>query len=217
MDTKKMTQEQISAFADGELADGHVDLALAALRQETGRATWDVYHQINDVLCSDDLSCALSPGFSARFAARLASEPTVIAPAISQRFMIENHEEASDRLRLGRAMPVGAKLRRFAIPGMAAVAAAMAGLVFFSAPQLMVAKHEPSVTGANVPVLVAAVTQSQGGASQEFNVKIGAQDGVMLRDSNIDDYLSAHQRFSPSVYRTAQYARSATFMTDSEK
>jgi sigma-E factor negative regulatory protein RseA len=39
----------------------------------------------------------------------------------------------------------------------------------------------------------------------------------MLRDPDIDDYLLAHQRFSPSVYSTAQYARSATFATDTEK
>jgi sigma-E factor negative regulatory protein RseA len=38
-----------------------------------------------------------------------------------------------------------------------------------------------------------------------------------LRDPGIDDYLLAHQRFSPSVYSTAQYARSATFVNDSNK
>lgn len=217
MDTKEMTQEQISAFTDGELTIEHVDIALTALRQEAGRASWDVYQQISDVLHSDDLPCTMSSDFSARFAARLAAEPTMIAPAISRRSIIEDQEEVDARLKHGRAMPAGTKLRRFAIPGMATAAAAVAGLAFFAAPQLMVAKHEPSLTGGNVPVLLAAVPQSPGGASQEVNMQIGARGGVMLRDSNIDEYLSAHQRFSPSVYRTAQYARSATFVTDSEK
>lgn len=217
MDTKEMTQEQISAFTDGELVVGHVDIALAALCQESGRAIWDVYHQISDVLHSDDSPCMVSPDFSARFAARLAVEPTIIASAISHHIVVEGTEGADGRLMHGKTKPVGAKLRRFAIPGLATIAAAMAGVAFFSAPQLMVAKLEPSFIGANAPVLVAAVPQSSGGTSQAVNVGIGVQGGIMLRDSNIDDYLSAHQRFSPSVYRTAQYARSATFVTDSEK
>jgi sigma-E factor negative regulatory protein RseA len=217
MDTKEMTQEQVSAFADGELTVGHVDIALAALYQEAGRARWDVYHQISDVLHSDDLPCKMSSDFSSRFAARLAAEPTMVAPAISRRFIIEDHEEVDGSLKHGRTMHVGTKLKRFAISGIATVAAAAAGLAFFAAPQLMVAKLEPSVTGANVPVLVAAVSPSPGGASQDVDMKMGAQGGVMLRDSNIDEYLSAHQRFSPSVYGTAQYARAATFVTDSEK
>jgi sigma-E factor negative regulatory protein RseA len=39
----------------------------------------------------------------------------------------------------------------------------------------------------------------------------------VLRDPRIDEYLLAHQRFSPSMFSTAQYARSATFATDSGK
>lgn len=217
MDTKKMTQEQISALSDGELAVGHVDIAMAALRQEAGRATWDVYHQISDVLRSDDLPCTMSPDFSARFAARLAAEPTMIAPAIARHFITENHEAACDSFKHERAMPAGANLKRFAIPGLATIAAAVAGVAFFTAPQLMVAKHETSITEGNVPILVAAAPQSTSRAVQETNAELGAEGAIMLRDSNIDDYLSAHQRFSPSVYRTAQYARSATFVTNSEK
>jgi sigma-E factor negative regulatory protein RseA len=48
-------------------------------------------------------------------------------------------------------------------------------------------------------------------------VSANAPEGVVLRDPRIDEYLLAHQRFSPSVYSTAQYARSATFATDSNK
>lgn len=218
MDTKEMTQEQISAFSDGELAIGHVDIVLATLRQEDERARWDVYHQISDVLCSDDLSCTMSSDFSARFAARLAAEPTIIAPVMSRHFVAENHGAAYGSQEHGRATPVSAKkYRRFAIPGLTTVAAAVAGLAFFTAPQLMVAKHEAATIGGNASVLVAAAPQSAGSVAQAVNAESGSEGSVMLRDSNIDDYLSAHQRFSPSVYRTAQYARSATFVTNSEK
>ena len=218
MDAKEIMQEKISAFSDGELAIGHVDIALAELRQVGGRATWDVYHQISDILCSDDLSCTISPDFSVRFAARLAAEPTIIAPAISRHFVAENHEAVCSSLEHGRATSVSAKkYRRFAIPGLATVAAAVAGLAFFTAPQLMVAKHEASTIEGNAPVLVATAPQTASSVTQVVNAGSGSEGSVMLRDSNIDDYLSAHQRFSPSVYRTAQYARSATFVTNSEK
>ncbi len=40
---------------------------------------------------------------------------------------------------------------------------------------------------------------------------------VYLRDPLIDQYLLAHQRFSPSVYSTAQYARSAAFANETNK
>src|SRR3954451_20522851 len=82
MDTNKITQQQISEFVDGELTDSHVDIALAALRQPEGRAAWETYHQIGDLLRSDEMAAGLSPDFTARMAARLAAEPTIVAPAI---------------------------------------------------------------------------------------------------------------------------------------
>jgi sigma-E factor negative regulatory protein RseA len=77
MSTKEKTQEQISAFADGELAEGQVDVVLAALRRADGRADWDIYHQIGDVLRSDDMDIKLSSGFAARMAARLDRKSVV--------------------------------------------------------------------------------------------------------------------------------------------
>jgi sigma-E factor negative regulatory protein RseA len=58
------------------------------------------------------------------------------------------------------------------------------------------------------PVVVAA-------ASAPKTITVASQDGEVLRDPQIDEYLLAHQRFSPSVYSTAQYARSASFDVDS--
>ena len=81
MNTMNMTREQISAFADNELSDGHVDIALAALRQQEGRDTWNMYHQIGDALRSDDLNTQLSADFNARMFALLDAEPTIMVPA----------------------------------------------------------------------------------------------------------------------------------------
>lgn len=72
-------KDKISALMDGELEQGEVDGQLKALR-EGGEAleTWRRYHLISDSLHD---TAVLSSGFSARFAERLAKEPTVLAPA----------------------------------------------------------------------------------------------------------------------------------------
>jgi sigma-E factor negative regulatory protein RseA len=198
MNTKEMTREQISALADGELADEHIELAFAALRQEGGRADWEVYHQIGDVLRSDDMAVSLSPGFAARMAARLEAEPTIVVPKPAQ------NRTGTDDAKRGAS-----QARRWAVPSMAA-AAAMATVAFFTTPQLMVAwrgDNDASQT----------MTKMASGTEQAGVVAESAPEGVVLRDPRIDDYLMAHQRFSPSVYSSAQFARSATFASDSNK
>ena len=194
MNTKEMTREQISALADGELADEHIDLALAALRHEDGRADWEVYHQIGDVLRSDDMAVSLSSGFAARMAARLEAEPTIIAPG---------------PVSTGDAKRGASQAKRWALPSMAA-AAAMATVAFFTTPQLMVALKGDSDASQSA-------TRMASSAEQAGVVAASAPEGVVLRDPRIDDYLMAHQRLSPSVYSSAQFARSATFATDSNK
>jgi len=186
MNTKELTGEQISAFADGECADAYVETTLAALRESKGKFDWEIYHQIGDVLRADDMAINMSPGFAARMAARLDAEPTIIAPVAVER----------------KAISATPSTKRWAISGMLAAATA-AVVAFVATPQLMViAKKEPASMAASTSI--AASTED-------------ASEDVVLRDSRIDDYLLAHQRFSPSPYSTAQYARSATFAADSNK
>jgi sigma-E factor negative regulatory protein RseA len=195
MNTKDMSREQISALADGELSDQQLEVALAALRQQDARADWDVYHQIGDVLRSDDMAVSLSPEFSARMAARLEAEPAIVAPIVQTVPSIAPRPS-----------------RRWAIPGMVA-AAAMAGIAFVTTPHLMVAlqgQSDASAVASSTPALAVP-------SASESTVAASVAGDVVLRDPRIDDYLLAHQRFSPSVYSTAQYARSATFATDSSK
>lgn len=81
MDTQKTLHENISALADGELSDSARELALAALATADGRAAWQAYHLTGDVLRAS-ADGALSDGFTARLAARLAAEPAYqAAPA----------------------------------------------------------------------------------------------------------------------------------------
>lgn len=206
MNTNEMTREQISAFADGELHDEHVALALAATRGNEGKADWDIYHQIGDVLRSDDMAVKLSPEFAARFSARLDAEPTIVGPrAIDAK---TDCAGAAPQVN-GVTTIIDSKARRWALPSMAA-AAAMAAVAFIATPQLMVAmKGEANSVGTSVKL--ATEVESSG------MVAASAPDGIVLRDPRIDDYLMAHQRISPSVYNSAQFARSANFAADSNR
>lgn len=213
MNTKEITQEQISALADGELSNAYVDMALAALRHNEGRATWDVYHQIGDIMRSDDMALNLSPDFAARIFARLDAEPAMIAaplavvPVAVEQIVINDGSAA-----IGKR-----SMRRFALPSMAA-AAAVAAVAFITVPQMMSVNNH----SANPAMLSAA--QMTLASTSNVNVGYGTQmivasaaDTEVLRDPRIDEYLSAHQRFSPSLYSTAQYERSATFAIDADK
>ncbi|QRX83339.1 sigma-E factor negative regulatory protein [Glaciimonas sp. PAMC28666] len=212
MNTKEIPQEQISALADGELSNAYVDMALAALRQNEGRATWDAYHQIGDILRSDDMAFSLSQDFTARMLDRLNAEPAMIAAPLAVLPIAEGHIAIS-----GGSAAIGTRtLRRFALPSMAA-AAAVAAVAFISVPHMMNGNNQSTN-----PAMLSAVQLTLASASN-INVGYGSQ-GVaalpagseVLRDPRIDEYLSAHQRFSPSLYNTAQYARSATFAIDAD-
>ncbi|MDB5768794.1 MAG: rseA [Collimonas fungivorans] len=202
MNTKDITQEQISALADGELSNAYVDMALAALRQTDGRDTWDVYHQIGDIMRSDDMALTMSADFSARMAARLEAEPAIIAAPLAVT------AQPSEQIAVGGGQPVHVggigvrrSIKRFALPGMAA--AAVAAAAFIITPQTAM------VSGPSAAPQLALAS-----ASAVSDDHVVTHSGVVLRDSRMDEYLTAHQRFSPSLYSAAQYARPATFAPD---
>ena len=137
-------KENISALMDGELDAAEV---FDQLRVE-GEAleTWRTYHLISDAMRDTRL---LSAGFTARFAERLAKEPTVLAPVRQP------------------ARPV----QRFALAAAAGVAGvALVGWMAF-APQ-----PEVATVVAKTPAPVAVPLPA-----------------------SANDYLLAHQGFSPRV------------------
>lgn len=211
-----ISREQVSALADNELADSQVDMALALLRQPEGQTSWDVYHQIGDILRSDEMAIPLSPDFNARMAARLAAEPVIVAPAsIKSSGFPESCVSTEEN-------KVRSLWKRFTVPG--ALAAAAASVALITAPQLMVAVKDRA-TGDSDQTLVTASGQpvSQGAIvaasmpQEAVMTSAAAPNGTILRDPHIDEYLRAHQRFSPSVYSSAHFARSATLAHESEK
>lgn len=72
-------KSKISVLMDGELERHEAVAPLDALRTEGEmRAAWRTYHLIGDAMRDTRV---LSDGFAGRVAARLAGEPTVMAPA----------------------------------------------------------------------------------------------------------------------------------------
>jgi sigma-E factor negative regulatory protein RseA len=171
--------ERLSAFVDGELfGEEHLNLDkfISELDGED-RTAWSAYHLIGDALRSDDLAIRTeaSNAFLTGFAARLESEPHVLAPA---------------------AMPVAGRLlalRRRVVPAFA-VAAAAATLTWIVVPQL---QGVPGVPGSQI-----ASIQSHGDSVQRVAmvptaaVQPVAQDANIIRDASLDQYLEAHQQFA---------------------
>jgi len=171
--------ERLSAFVDGELfGEEHLNKFISELDHED-RASWSHYHLIGDALRSDDLavSPATSSAFLASFSARLEQEPHVLAPAAMR---------AAGRL---------LALRRRFVPAFA-VAAAAATLTWIVVPQLQ------GVPGGAGVAQVASI-QSHGDSVQRVAMAPvpavtaqPVQDGNIIRDASLDQYLEAHQQFA---------------------
>lgn len=69
--------EQISRLMDGELDDEEVNGLIVELRDLDAQREWQAYHLIGDALRDTE---PVSDDFMMRFSARLAEEPTVLAP-----------------------------------------------------------------------------------------------------------------------------------------
>lgn len=229
MDTKEMIQDKISALADGELDDEQAEVVFALLRSAESLDRWDVYHQIGDALRSDGLAFNMRPDFAARMAARLAAEPAILAP-ISRVSLPETQPHnrriaANDGIRQG--IDIRQRIKRWSLTGSLAAVLAVAVTGFFAAPTLMTSLDGTKNDGSSLlgaqSVLASAgrVDPTARRAVPTGQIEtLGGNNGgavTMLRDPRIDDYLLAHQRFSPSLYSGAQYVRSASFANDSEK
>jgi sigma-E factor negative regulatory protein RseA len=208
MDTKESVRQEISAFADGELHKQEIDSVLAALRHDEGKEDWKIYHQIGDLLRSDDMNINLSPGFSSRMAARLEAEAPILAPQPTA-------QPGAKNAVVNKRQP-----KYWFASGMAAAGVALAA--FLGLPQLIVTTSQaPTSDGpmlASVSPPAGDVSNGEPLGTSKVAGKLGSNSGaVVLRDPRIDEYLSAHHGLSPSFYSATHYARSAIFATDSHK
>ena len=161
--------EQISQLMDGELDERATGTTLDGLRRDArALEAWGLYHVIGDAMRDTPL---LSAGFAARFAERLAAEPTVLAP---------------------RALQPEPR-RWFGLSAAASLAAvALVGWLAF-APQ-----PEPALKSAPL-----AQAQAE------------AKPVMVPLPTAANDYLLAHQGFSPrvSLQGMAPYVRTVSEQT----
>lgn len=169
-------KDRLSALMDGELDDKSAAEVIDALgRDREAIQTWRIYQLISDAMRE---SRVLSEGFTARLAARLAAEPTVLAP----------------RARVPGFAP---ESRRWFVVSAAASVLAAVGLVGW----LAFAPH-PQVTPTPAPVAQAQpVTETK--------------PAIVPLPSAANDYLLAHQGFSPrvSLQGMAPYVRTVSEQT----
>jgi len=148
-----VADDTISALMDGELHDHE---ALQVIARAKGReevlATWDAYHLIGDTLRRTP---PLSLDFNAKISARLALEPTILAPS----------------------KPRASKPAMWAWSAAASVAAvAVVGWVSLKSPN----GASPDNPLPNSAVVVAQAQPQQA-------------------RPNVNEYLLAHQEFSPNL------------------
>jgi len=148
--------ERISAFMDGELEDHEAAAQVRRLKEDLDlRVAWDTYHLIGDAMRGE---AGYASGLAVKVKARLASEPTVVAP---------------------KARMPERNVRRLALSAAAAVAgvALVAWLTLFDSP--LAPQSQLAATPAN-----------------------GA----------VNDYLLAHQQFSPNtaMQGVASYVRTVS-------
>jgi sigma-E factor negative regulatory protein RseA len=162
-------KEKISQLMDGELDRNEADAALRTLRGDPeALEAWRTYHVISDAMRDTPL---LSAGFSARLAARLAGEPTVLSPA-----------------------------RRIPAPQVAWAAAASVAAVALVGWLALAPQHDPASP---------QVAQATAAVAPPVTKVI-----ALPRAAN--DYLLAHQSFSPRAYLQgmAPYVRTVSEPAD---
>ena len=162
-------KSKISALMDGELSEPELSEPLHALK-EGGEAleAWRRYHLISDALRDTQV---LSPGFSARFAERLALEPTILAP------MPRVAEKSRNRLPLSIAA--------------SCAAVALVGWLAFQA------------SGPQLEQVAQSKTTDRAGT---------AASRVVPMPGQVNDYLLAHQHYSPrsTLQGVAPYVRTVS-------
>ncbi len=161
--------ERISAFMDGELEGREAAGQLRRLKEDPQLlSAWETYHLIGDSMRGE---AGYSPGLVVKISARLAAEPTVLAPR--PRMQLRN-------------------VRRLAISAAASVGgvALVAWLALFDNPF--------------VPQQNLAVNQSPPGAQTQL--------AASPANGAVNDYLLAHQQFSPSTVMqgVASYVRTVS-------
>ena len=172
--------ERISAFMDGEVEESEVADQVRRMKADPRlRAVWDTYHLIGDTLRGEKIG--LPQDFSAKLSAKLAEEPTTLAPR--------------------RRTPVQTSVRRFALP----VAASLGGVALV----------------AWLAVFNNPIAPQKEDLALKSPAPLTAQTQIAANPANgeVNDYILAHQQFSPSttMQGIASYVRTVSGQGMEEK
>ena len=170
-------RQQLSSLMDGDLGATDVAGACAAWRQDAdARRDWHAYHLIGDVLRSDDLASAPArdAAFLQALRQRLADEPVPLAPAAWQ----PPAEVAVPQVANGAVTAARPRRARHWLMAPMAVAAG-----FVAVAGVMVVTQVMAPAPADAPAMASAgTTAPTAGAS-----------AVLVRNAQLDRYLSAHR------------------------
>ena len=180
--------ENLSAMADGEVDSAAAARACLAWREDASvRLAWHSYQLIGDVLRSEDLAIRHDASLVTALRARLADEPTVLAPeAQAPRADVAGQRHAN-----------GARSARWSWVAPSAVAA---GFVLV-AGALMVTRQGPTGDAAALSAAARFDRSStrDGVLDSTLQPRASAADVKLVRDARLDRYLAAHQQFAGST------------------
>ena len=182
-----MNREQISALMDGELDEARAQQLCAQMRNDESSECWAAYHLIGDALRSEYIA---QSGFARRFAARLAAEPTVLAPGFKP---LSDGRAPVHRSGHWTAHWTDLFRARPWYYGMAAAASiAAVGLVgWFGAQEFSLG---PALT---------EQASAAGGRTAAATIAVNAQSTTALSRKSqartLDPYLLVHQEYSPTT------------------
>ncbi|MBP6598717.1 MAG: sigma-E factor negative regulatory protein [Giesbergeria sp.] len=212
MDTQLTQHEQLSALADGQLDDAAFEQALQFAHEEEGRASWQLYHLVGDVLRSPELAhhAADNGAFLQRLQQRLADEPAPGRPLQAGLGL-----QAAVPLQLP-VVPEAANASVFQwkmVAGLASVAAvAVVGWSSWSSLHSVPNGTAMAVLSNSAPVVASVTAPVVAPVSQVQQLPQPAEQ-VMLRDPRLDELLAAHQQFgaTSALQMPARFLRNATF------
>lgn len=215
MDKNLTQREQLSALADGQLDGEAFEQAMQFTHEEEGRASWQLYHLVGDVLRSPELAHHADNGaFLQRLQQRLADEPVPGRPGQESLQTVVPLQtpvlqEAANASIFQWKMVAGlASIAAVAVVGWSSwsslqTAPMGASLAMLSAPSVV------TVAAAPAPPPPAAVPPSATAVPAET----APSELVMLRDPRLDELLAAHQQFgsTTALQMPARFLRNATF------
>lgn len=175
--------EKISMLMDGELDEHASRGQLKRLKDDPALARgWHDYHLVGDAMRGER---PLSAGFNERLAARMAAEPTILAP-----------RRTSKRSATAYALSAAASISAVALVGWVA---------FVNYPEAPAPQIAQAPLAA-LPAITAATAITPPAAAPQPPLASVSSEGKM------NEYLMAHQEFSPStaIQGLAPYIRSVS-------